>query len=343
MRLLVISLVLIGVASAQDKTDTEKQEIVPISLHVTKKFKVENEMAPLTLRPYFCDGNDHVYYRKYIVGTTFRAPIEKVEQKSARVIGTFKLPPAPKGNEFNARDFFVSTDGTVTALAWIPATTQVYMVRFNSAGEPGNATKLEGDFQPEGPIAVFPSGDVLVTGFEANLAEPRSRLFSAIFSSDGKLVKRVEFPSDRKVETMAKQHDPSVSPTLAPQLNLAVSDGRILVGADGNAYLMRPLNPPEIYVVNSTGEVIRTFVVKTNSNLPVSTMVEHDGKIGLLFKERQMKGPSRIEMVDASTGEPIASYDGDEHLGAALACYNGEYFTYLGAEQQMLTIQHLAP
>src|ERR1700739_2307430 len=150
------------------------------------------------------------------------------------------------------------TEGGVARLVW--ANKAMYLALFNAHGELQRRTKLDPpSILPYG-IAVFPSGEFLVSGLEhvhSVRALSPYKVFTALYDKDGRLQRRLSFTGDVQIEAAAEIGDARYS--RGPMFgNAAVSYGRIRLGEDDNAYLMRRTSPATVYVISSSGELLRT-------------------------------------------------------------------------------------
>ncbi len=112
--------------------------------------------------------------------------------------------------------------------------------------------------------------------------------------------------------------------------NRAISSGKAQVGDDGNVYLMRSTSPATIYVISSSGDVLRTLSIEPadNGQLPFDMRLA-GGRIAVEFG-RFGGGSWNLTVADAATGQKVSDY-GDESAYGILACYSAkpERFTFL--------------
>jgi len=117
--------------------------------------------------------------------------------------------------------------------------------------------------------------------------------------------------------------------------NQAISGGAIEVAGDGNAYLMRRVNPATVYVISPTGEVLRSFTIKSvkDGALP-SSLHASKSRIAVLFWNNDSKA-MEIKVMDLD-GNELASYenspDGESpRAGTAFSCFteNPDRFLFM--------------
>ena len=162
--------------------------------------------------------------------------------------------------------------------------------------------------------------------------------FTAIFRSDGTLLKELSLEDDERIHKLAADRDPKLSSLAVPNSNRAVAWGHAQPAKDGNIYIMRWLSPAVIYAVSPGGEVVRRFSIDPGSSrfMPVNMHVAGT-RIAILFRDEGTK-EQNLKVVDLN-GEELASYDasgGDSTapFGAAFACYFGktERFSFLATD-----------
>ena len=271
-----------------------------------------------------CDGSRNVYARPVSVagGDYFLAPIRAVSQ-DGKLEGTFNLTKA--WPDAIGRGIFVDADGGLYWAAIAPG--GVYVVQFAKDGSVKSKTKLEtqGFFDPW-HLVVYESGRRLVSGI---VGKNQRTPYTAIFESDGKLVKRIYEPEDEDAKKKAEANDTEFTHD-AVRGNLFVDHGDISLGSDGNAYLLHGTSPALVYVISPTGELIRKMRIGTNSSgLPFRSIESYAGWLAVGLARF-----GRIEVhVTNLEGTPIASYamDTDKSDIPRLACYDARGFTFVTA------------
>jgi len=269
-----------------------------------------------------CDEEGNFYVR------TDRFAIVKFDSKPER-IATFNANSSPDVPKIDgAGDFTVSPEGSVHQLV-LPHSYDRVVFAYNKDGSYKSMIKLD----PGGPwspslFVTFPSGNFMATGQKWDRIGKNYVPFTGIFSSDGTLLKELRL-----------EDDGNIGPS-SIGLNSAISRGQMEFGADGNAYLVRWLNPAIVYAISPGGEVVRRFTVDPgDAEFEVGGMVAAGSRLALLFrKAAQGKNVEQqlIQIVDLE-GNKVATYqepmiDGHLAFGLALACYthNPEQLTFLG-------------
>jgi hypothetical protein len=191
------------------------------------------------------------------------------------------------------------------------------IVRYEDDGTLASIAKLhgipQGAFDPT-LFAVQGNGEFLVTG----LLGPRmgslpAGPFTAIFDRSGQFVRQIELPNDVSSEselpssedvrsdssskangsTQLAGKETGRTPNERPRTEagsrswtFAVARGQLVAAPDGNVYLLRASNPPRVYVISPTGEVVREFEIEASTiqgRDPVSMSLAGDRRLLLEF------------------------------------------------------------
>jgi hypothetical protein len=208
-------------------------------LPLTKGTHVELDQFPSAFyAPAICDAEGNIYMRVAGAVSYRRAPVWKYSSHG-RKLAAFQLPDAKDqafhlGGYFPAADSFdeVTYDGTDT---WV--------FHFKSDGSLEDKIRLSApeSLIPE-DLFVFPRGNLLVRGYIQS-GKRENEEFSAIFSSDGKLIKEFKH-KDSDGKPLKKSEEPSQP------------DASFAGGPDGNAYVTRGNH---VTVISPYGETIRSF------------------------------------------------------------------------------------
>jgi hypothetical protein len=227
-------------------------------------------------------------------------------------------------------------EGELARVAW--SRDSFYLAKYAADGKLQSRTKLDPPAIIPYQLAVFRSGEILVSGLEHNHSV-RSissyKSFTAIYDKNGRLLKRLSLPEDAEIEAAIEAGDSRYAMALRSG-NRAVSGGNAKLGEDGNVYLMRRTSPVTIYVISSSGALVRTLHIETpnSGELPFDMQLSGD-RIALQFlmgcagEGGQCSGVN-LRVADSMSGEKLASYD-DEHFWGSLACFTAspERFTSL--------------
>jgi hypothetical protein len=226
------------------------------------------------------------------------------------------------------------SDGGVARLVW--SYTAMSLNIFSADGKLKSTTLLDPPTFIPYHLAVFPSGESLGSGLE-NVHSRRAlgafKSFTAIYGKDGHLEKKFALPEDAEIDAAAEIGDSRYA--RGPMFgNRAVEGGAARLGADGNVYLMRRTSPATVYVISSSGELLRTLKIEPPDvgQMPMGMRVA-EGRIAIQFSCSSSDGEyqgTNFVVADATTGEKLSD-DADESVHGIFACYsvNPERFTFL--------------
>jgi len=172
--------------------------------------------------------------------------------------------------------------------------TTKFVDNFAPDGKHESAVRLDPPPTPFFPdqIAVFRSGEIFLSGPQYH---PGNKASTAIYSSTGRLVKQF-----------------------------------VLEGDDGLVYLMRATSPARVYAIPATGEVVRKIVISapTDTGVPDFGFRIVKNRMAVRFTRscENRSSRSRCEgtlyaVLDAVTGQRLATYEADKAFAGPLACY----------------------
>jgi len=324
---------------AREDTAATKNEVLPTSvLHLTpvETIQVKNELAA-GFADFTCDEDGNVY----LGAETWAGSIRKLNPKGD-LLTTFDRYSNPDIEVYGAGSYALTPDGDLYTWVGNKKDRYFYVIVFGPDGKYKSKIKIDPGFPwIPGPFAVFRNGNLLMTGQEYDRDVRQTMLpFTALFRSDGKLLKEVWLEDDERIYNQARGGDPKLTSISVPANNRAVSWGRVQTGNDGNIYIMRWLSPAVFYVVSPSGEVVRRFTVDPGRSglLPV-TMHISANRIAVLFREEGTR-EQQMKIVDLN-GEEVATYDATspepkKPLGAAFACYSAKSgrFNFLATDDE---------
>jgi hypothetical protein len=284
--------------------------------------------GPSIVSSAMCDEAGNVYARPFdeMDGLqSLLAPVVKIAT-AGNPVGSFPISDAVPGGA-RSRTFSVH-DGRVYAMVG-SSQGGLYVVQFEPDGSPKAPMKVE----LEHPVdvfhfAVFKSGQYLLVGLTGqNLRTP----YTAVFSADGRLVKKIYEPEDEEARLKADGGDARYAPCCTDSGNAFVMEkSDVTAGSDGNVYLLHGSSPPLIYVISPAGEVVRKLRIELhNSALTANSIKFHAGRLAVGFNWLGDAPKNMVKVVDAK-GNSIADYEIEEHAGDSdpiLACYSSEGFT----------------
>ncbi len=278
-----------------------------------------------------CDGDGNLYLRGEPDGVR---GIIKLSAKGERM--AVLQPNSPDVKVYRGGDFSITPDGEVYQVIWAREVSR-YVFVYKPDGSVKSEMKLQPGFvfSPQ-HIAVFPSGDLFVSGLERdhNPNNPVRWPFQDIFSPSGTLLKELTFKDDDKLHEMAASGDKHIVLPTDPSSNLAFAAGSAGTGSDGNVYLMRRISPAIFYAISAGGAVRRFTVDPGRPDFMPSRMHIAGSKIAILFR-KELTREEILKVVDLQ-GHEIATYDepvidGTHALGPAFLCYadDPERFVFL--------------
>lgn len=230
-------------------------------------------------------------------------------------------------------------------------------------------------------LAAFADGTFLVTGTVLQAGELGA--FASIFGRGATFLADVQLPGDVKPTALkpapsspagatgqaasptapesasaahighpspAGEHRNKVTPASAVSGELAAS------APDGNIYLLRATDPPQVYVVSPAGEVVRRFEADSPSRdlSPIQMAMAGDDKLFIEFAHVATGAPGEnetatklIAVLDTQTGHVDALYRlGPADTGVSVAaCASSPYsFSFVGTgEDNKLTVTTYSP
>ena len=283
-----------------------------------------------TIAPDRCDADGNIYMRPYAIGYRFGwGQIQKYNLKGENT-ATFSAQTG-----YLPAQFFVDGDGTVNVMAVdakqlaevmtreVRAFPDIYILRYKKDGTFDHKTKLEKTFVPSGSFVAFPTGEILVSGIEAQTGsgKPPSTPFTGLFNESGELLRRITNKDDDWIDKAVAAGDTTkVAPGRGA--NPAVARGQALIGSDGNAYILRRTLPAIVYVISRGGGLVRTLSLSSGepARFP-SIMLENQGRLAIVF---QNTGPSEplLKIFDATTGKEKEVVNVATQFGAGVACFS---------------------
>lgn len=116
--------------------------------------------------------------------------------------------------------------------------------------------------------------------------------------------------------------------------------GGVEVGSDGNAYIIRGAHFPIVYVLTSSGEVVRRMVLDPPAPdvYPLEESLSGDRLMvaygNLPNSARGQMGYDQFYSVyDALSGDHLYDYKPSPELKGVLACYTQNAFIFLGGTE----------
>lgn len=343
-------LLLFAMASMPAQQHGTKTAIAPIpqmALRVDDTVAVPSLPSAALGEQLRCDATGDIYLRFYKPENPFEAPIERIsaDGESRR---TFSVAQVPGFENASINDFTVGSDGTVVLGLWGPKPGEGRLVEFNSDGTFNSDSTIRlGDVAPF-QIGLFASGAVLVAGTKETKIYKNEPALSVpiteVLSPAGHVIKEVTLPDDVKPPKPTDAAFKMATEKMPDEVTL----GDDVPGGDGNIYLMRHFGTPVVYVIGPDGSVVRTMHLsapaKTASEGAIMQYSAAGNRLAIPFTVTGPDGKSHSEVIsvyDAESGERLFDYHVPAGIGAALACYAANRFTFLGhTSQHHLMLTH---
>jgi hypothetical protein len=280
-----------------------------------------------------CDGEGNIYFRPTDSDTALKyhptsaLPIRKIKPDGT-LAGSFSIADNLPG--LLAVDFFVADDGKVYQGARSDSERAVYVVVYSAKGLLRSKVRLEGEFFIPYEIAVFRSGEFLVSGIHGSYNRTP---FTALYGGNGKLIKEIYEPEDEDARKRAEAGEPGFRPDSIDSSNDFVVRGDAALGSDGNAYLLRASSPALVYVISPKGEVIRKLRIPSpEPGLSAERLRSGVDILAISFLEKGMN-TGVIEVVDYRGNSTVTYAPDDKRMyPGLLGCYSPKKLTFLSLE-----------
>lgn len=282
-----------------------------------------------------CDAERNLYVR-FAAQDELATPITQITERGENKV---VFEPRLQGwDRVELYDFAVSPEGAVQALGargrgtGPNRTVETGVFVFKEDGQFDFFFKTEDGFSAE-HVAAFPDGDFLVSGWRRAAVSPQdtsgrgerrtAEAYAVIYDRRGKVVKSLR-----------------MTPEGASFPLSALSRGSTVGGSDGNIYALIRAGKPKIYVINSSGEVVRSLDIEppTAKSSPLEVRWAGENRLLLQFAEEgPRKGSFAMSQsifaeVDATTGETLAQFHTNPEIGGVLGCYADGRFVFLGTD-----------
>ena len=281
-----------------------------------------------------CDGAGNVYARPVMFGAlpeiAARAPVQQI--KTDGTLGrSYRIADASPDLLIPVSGFFVAANGKVYIVGWSGEPDhlggRIYVVAFSAEGSVESVVHIDSRerFSPQS-LAVFDSGEMLLSGWQG---ETGHTPYAAVFASDGTLSKKIVQPEDAELAKRADAGEADLMP--GPEYGNVAALGRVIIGSDGNAYLMRRASPVVVYVVSRSGEVVRTLHIDATGLRPLDIQ-SAEGTLAIFFGSDS--GNQALRVVDFS-GNQLASLDifGGGEGNQSFACYTPATYSFFASDE----------
>ncbi|HUO59179.1 MAG TPA: hypothetical protein VMU24_00835 [Candidatus Acidoferrales bacterium] len=287
------------------------------------------------------DGNSYVRYYALGAGLHNAGKILKLSPRGEPLV-TF----ADQIVDYSPISFFVAHDGSVFDLAAAnPKPSEkktetvetVLLVYDKDHGNLKKTVKLEPRISPFGAMAVFPSGEILISALEPQGSGPDTP-FTALLDDSGKLIRRILPEYDSTIAAAYEKHDQKSKRTSESVFG-TVSQGTIVIGSDGNAYLLRKTSPAVVYVISRYGEVVRTLTASPEDpTLSPLSMLESNGELAILFSKPGKVTEREIKVLSARSGDVLQTVKLRSPFGSSMTCFVPPRFTFVRVEEEKFVL-----
>jgi hypothetical protein len=341
-----------SIAQGNSTTPSAVPNIPPsgssLALHASSTVNVASEMGGAFMSPSKCDADGNLYIRKYATDRPLLGPVVKIDPDGKRT--ALFDPSAFSQLALDRADAFSpASDGGMYQIAQSGLSKpRVYVLHFSSDGSPSSPIRLDANFEVY-TFAAFADGNFLVSGMKRDVQNKndRGRNFTAVFSADGRELAQLSFPealgsakAGAKSNAGAHQNEGQKDVEKSvPMLDLADAE----VGSDGNLYVMRGSSPALVYVIASSGKIMKTIKIAAALRGATPSAFHVSGnRLAISFLNEESQSQTVI-VADAQSGRKIASYADPAGLGPSFACYsaNDGVFTFvkLGERNELEVIR----
>jgi hypothetical protein len=303
-------------------------------LHITASIEVQDQGAGTFVGRALCDPDGNLYFRLLSGKNPAKASVTRLTADGKNKL-SFDLGRAPdegaRGGEVG--DYAVDARGRLYLLTRIPRSdseTQPAIARFSADGQFDAMIKIDASFVVW-RLGVFPSGELLLSGFSEGDSEGHPRQANTVigvFSSSGEPIKILEPRDDIKL-----QYDSSKGSLTADALS-TIGLSILEAGEDGYIYLMRPESNPSIYVISPSGTIVRKVrLLAPGEGFRACDMKLGGGRFVVEFRKPHGASPNADKVVFSVfelEGTRVIDYLGSEETVGHFACYTPNAFTFLG-------------
>ena len=301
---------------------------------------IASELGGAFMNPSKCDADGNLYIRKLATDRPLLGPVVKIDPDGKRT--ALFDPVAFSQLALDRADAFSpAPDGGLYQIAQAGVLKpRIYVLHFSSDGSPSSPTLLDADLEVY-TFATFADGNFLVSGVKRDVQNKKDsgQNLTAVFSADGRELAQLSFQEPRGEDakaattsgTKAVAAPAAIPPNdvakAAPALDLSDAE----VGSDGNLYVMRGSSPALVYVIASSGKIVKTLKVSAPAKSGAPSAFHVSGnRLAISFWNDETQGQIVI-VADSQNGRRIATYAGAQELGPSFACYsaNEGVFTFL--------------
>ncbi|HTD21101.1 MAG TPA: hypothetical protein VK738_00445 [Terriglobales bacterium] len=313
-------------------------------LHPEEKVVIPTESNRPIYQPARCDADGNVYFRGY-QSDDRRVPITRVDGKGGTL--KYSLDSDPTLSQGASYDFSLLPNGNLYQPVQVKE--DVFIVAFSRDSNIRWKAKLDQQFWVA-HLTALSDKSFLVSGTEPQTPSQRQerqppRLFLALFDDHGHMVRRISLQSDDPSNPAPAQKNYTAKNDPTKEMPfLPVLEGDAQTDVNGYVYLALRSNPVVIYVLDPSGQTVRSFPVNPpEPRMSFSSMGLAKDRLAISFREifRGMEHHNMaIVTVNASTGAVIGRYSVEAEPGTVLACHTPNQFLFIGSDKSNLAIFH---
>jgi hypothetical protein len=305
------------------------------SLSATQTISIKGEIATDFVEPAKIHQAGNIYLRYGMADSSYR-PVVKLSS-DGRKIASYDIPAAPGHEGSHLRDFCIDLQGNLVALVR-HADGSSYLLTFDSQGNFRSSVAVDKNIDPYRMALV--GDDMLVLSGRVPLPQQYpSRLSGSeplvvVTNLNGKILKRVELPGDI-LSTMLQPG--SRPPKRDMAFEEAVAGAVMDAGEDKNVYFARPGKRGSIYVISSTGLVLRQMPLKIPSDSLLYGLRARGDELATVTIQHSEEGDrtrvtgSELQIYTTETGELLHRYLLDSNISLMLAGFHpGGLFIFVG-------------
>ncbi len=327
MRILLL-LVTLSIAAA---ANAQTQPLVVVSkLTLSSTSERTSVRATGMIGPMWCGPDQGVYARVLdATGALGSLPVTLISPKKTVVYSLMNV----QGIEPSARaDSFVAAgddSGRVYFVARYLAGTDIreFLVTFSADGSFFGKVPVESSLAAY-QLTPLPDGMFFMAGLRETPDHDQqvraSNPFAAIFDRNGRMVKRLDSPTDRAAVRFGENG--------SMPYNTVAQGGVARLGSDGFLYVLKRSTTPRVQIFSQSGDKIHDFPVWVPfEGAEAGDMITADGRFLIKFyKIGKVRADNKVLWVEyaSDSGEPRRALDATELKGQVI-CSEGDGFRVL--------------
>ena len=318
-----------------------------------------------------CGPNGEIYavYNDNQAEDIWKQPISKISI-SSKTVTQYRTPAMPGYYNPARIDFNVQADGTLYSLVQVSSSRQsdekrrlaYFLIKYRDDGSVDSQIRVgdeSGKRVEPMRVAVFADGDFLLSGTyglrQEEIAEgAKLDTFAGIWGREGTFLSPMKLmePTAAAESSLTSSVNP-YSEKLAKEDANAVSLGNhtLYFGSpDENIYALQGAHNPHLYVISTTGDILRETILKppSASLTPVQMSGAGSGYLFIYYShivvgvpEEDISQPGLITVLNQQTEEVVAVYkmpSNTEGFSVPACADSSDDFLFLGADKN----NHLA-